>query len=47
MKQIMIEYAGAGLAILGTVTLFELLGTFFLRNEGIFATFISMTLERL
>ena len=44
MKQVILEYAGAGIAVMGTIGFFALLSFFFMGNEGALARFISMVL---
>lgn len=44
MKQVIIEYAGAVIAVLGAVAFLILLGGFFLGRAGLFARLIVMVL---
>lgn len=44
MKRIIIEYAGAVIAIMGTLGFFAVLGSLFLDNDGGFGRFILIVL---
>lgn len=44
MKRVILEYAGAGIAVVGAISFFAFLSRFFMGKEGVFATFISMVL---
>ena len=44
MKRIIIEYAGAVIAIMGTLGFFAVLGSLFLDKDGGFASFILIVL---
>lgn len=44
MKQVILEYAGAGIAVMGTLGFFALLSFLFMGSEGALAKFISMAL---
>ena len=44
MKQVIIEYTSAVMAVLGATGILVLLGNFFLGRRGVFSTFIAMVL---
>lgn len=44
MKNVIVEYAGAVIAVLGTVSFFVLLGQFFLGRDGMIAILIAAAL---
>lgn len=44
MKRVILEYAGAGIAVLGTIGFFAFLSHFFMGKEGMLARFIVMVL---
>lgn len=44
MKRVILEYAGTGIAVIGTIGFFTFLSGFFMGKEGVFAQFISIVL---
>lgn len=44
MRRVILEYAGAGIAVIGAISFFVFLSTFFMGKEGIFAVFITKVL---
>ena len=44
MKQVILEYAGAGIAMLGAMIFFSFMGEFLLGQDGILAKMILMVL---
>lgn len=44
MKQVIIEYAGAAIAVLGAISMLNIIGAFFLGEGGVFATLIRLVL---
>ena len=44
MKRVILEYAGAGIAVIGTISFFIFLSSFFMGRDGVLAKFISMVL---
>lgn len=44
MKRVIIEYAGAGIAVMGTIVFWAFLNGFLLGKEGILAKFILIVL---
>jgi len=44
MKQVILEYAGAGIAVLGAIGFFALLSFFFMGKNGMFALVIGNVL---
>ena len=44
MKQVILEYAGAGIAVIGAIGFFVLLSSFFMGKNGFFALVIGNVL---
>ena len=45
MKEVIMEYAGSVIALLGTISFFSILGRFFLGKESMIAILIVTVLE--